>query len=336
MKLDAIAQEIRALKTIKNRWELRGWHFTPLERLDGENEVIESLYLLRNSPLCWPSFDRKALDSNTARLLDDLEELYNMAASPWREFRTVVDCESSQREYLRWPYGTYSAKIRKECRLRFWELVTTTRFSVDGIPNINELQQFNFPLPPLTARHLASIAAMVCVHDAIGALEQILSSWTAESRIQRIGKPFRWLVENDPGRLELILSELLLKNGNEREFYSAQVRDAWDSKKQGERWLAHLDILDVHEAELERSVEAAKVLTLAQLKSKQSSLAKRAASAPRKQSTARLTGQMVADYFKAHPQKYEVNISELAALHRVSESTVRRRYASAVEVNLIS
>ncbi len=337
MKLEAIAQEIRALKTIQSRWELRGWHFTPLERLDGEDEVIESLYLLRDSPLCWPSFDRQALDSNTTRLLDDLEELYNMAASPWREFRTVVDCESSKRAHLRWPYGTYSAKIRKECRLRFWELVTTTRFAVNDIPNINELQKVNLPFPPLTVRHLASIAAMVCVHDAIGALEQILSSWTVESRIQRIGKPFRWLVENDPSRLELILSELLLKNGNEREFHTQQLREAWGSMEQGQRWLAYLDMLEVHEVELEQSVEAAKVQTLAQVKLQKAGQAKRAASAPRKQSTAGITSQMVADYFNMHKkEKYETNILALADLHKVSEATVRRRHTAAKNAKLLS
>lgn len=336
MKLEAVAQEIQALKTIKIRWQLRGWHFTPLERLDGENEIIESIYLLRDSPLCWPSFDRQALDSNTARLLDDLEELYYLAASPWEEFKTVVDCESSQREYLRWPYGTYPAKIRHTCMRRFWELVTTSRFSVYDIPNIGELQRVNYPVPPLTVRHVASIAAMVCVKDAIVTLEQILSSWTAESCKQRRGKPFSWLVTNDPNQLEQILSELLLKNGNEREFHNTQLREAWDANEQGKRWLAHLDAQELHEIELERSANSAKVQAVAQFKLQRSSLGKKAAIAPRKQSTARLTGEMVADYFKAHPQKYEVNISELAALHRVSESTVKRRYASAVKANLIS
>lgn len=336
MKLDAIAQEIRALKTIKTRWELRSWHFTPLDRLDGENDVIESLYLLRDSPLCWPSFDRKALDSNTARLIDDLEELYNLAASPWSEFRTVVDCESSQREYLRWPYGTYSAKIRKECRLRFWELVTTTRFSINDIPNINELQKFNFPLPPLNFRHLATIATMVCIHDAIDALESVISSWTAESRKQRRGKPFSWLVTNDPDKLETILYELLLKNAHEREFYTEQLHAASSAKEQGQRRLAHLDMLEVHEADLERSVNAAKVQTLAQLKSQQSSKAKKAASAPRKQGTARLTAQVVADYFKANPQKFDANLRDLAEIYKVSERTVSRRKRVAVETNLMS
>lgn len=336
MKLDVIAQEIRALKTIKTRWELRSWHFTPLDRLDGENDVIESLYLLRDSPLCWPSFDRKALESNTARLLDDLEELYYLAASPWAEFKTVVDCESSQRDYLRWPYGTYSAKIRKECRLRFWELVTTTRFSIDDIPNINELKKFNFPLPPLNVRHLASIATMVCIYDAIDALESVIFSWTAESRKQRRGKPFSWLVTNDPDKLETILYELLVKNAHEREFYTEQLHAASSAKEQGQRWLAHLDILEVHEADLEQSVNAAKVQTLAQFKSQQSSKAKKAASAPRKQSTATFTFQVVADHFNTHNQKYEANICELATLHNVSESTVKRRYASAVKANLIS
>ena len=90
MKLEAVAQEIQALKTIKTRWQLRGWHFTPLERLDGENEVIESIYLLRDSPLCWPSFDRQALDSNTARLLDDLEELYYLGAWAAEQFKVMA------------------------------------------------------------------------------------------------------------------------------------------------------------------------------------------------------------------------------------------------------
>lgn len=101
MKLDGVALEIQALKTIRGRWQTRGWKFTPLERLDGENEIIESLYLLRDSPICWPSFDFRALDSNTERLLDDLEDIYGRAAQAWEEFKTVVGCERSQSEFSR-------------------------------------------------------------------------------------------------------------------------------------------------------------------------------------------------------------------------------------------
>lgn len=154
--------------------------------------------------------------------------------------------------------------------------MTTSRFSINDIPNIAELQQVNFPVPPLKARHVASIATMVCVKEAIVALEAIISSWIAASRTRCGGKPFKWLVEHDPDRLELILCELL-KESHEREFYNEQFRDAWDSKKQGERWLAHLDALDFNEANLERSVEAAKVKILAQLKAQNSSRASDAA-----------------------------------------------------------
>ena len=135
MKFDKLRQELEALRTIRDRWQLRGWKFTPLERVDGVNETLESLEALRNSPICWSRVIASNSNLKVAQLLDDLEEFYRYAFEPWVEHKTVFESEASQREFLRWPTGMFPAAIQRDARYRFWELVTTSRFSVNALPS---------------------------------------------------------------------------------------------------------------------------------------------------------------------------------------------------------
>lgn len=336
MKLDRVAHEVQALKTIKSRWQLRKWKFTPLEGIDGENETLDSIYALRDSPLCWLEIDNSPLSESNERLLDELEELYLLAAQPWEQFRTLYDPDASQRERLRWPYGTFPARIRQEARDRFWELVTTTRFSVNATPSIFSLQQVNWLRPPLTVRHAASLAAMVCIKNGIQALELVLSSWRTESRAYKAGKPFEWLLGNDPEQLRRIVLQVLEIRA-EKEFYSKKIGCAWADRKQAEAWLSQLNTLDYHDEVVEKTRALVKAQTTSEINSLQSSRARQAASAPRKGRSAKVTMQAVAEYFMARPgQKHEVLIYELATAYGVSESTVSRRRRDAVKANLLS
>ena len=72
MKFDKVEDERQGLHSIRQRWQLRGWKFTPLERLDGVNETIESLDALRNSPVCWSNTTTKSPHPRVELLLDDL------------------------------------------------------------------------------------------------------------------------------------------------------------------------------------------------------------------------------------------------------------------------
>ena len=83
MRNDTLEQERQSLKIMRDRWKAMGWLFTPLDKIDGENEVIDSLYALRESPLCWRAIDSEPLDSNNERLIEGLEDLYRRAMQSW-------------------------------------------------------------------------------------------------------------------------------------------------------------------------------------------------------------------------------------------------------------
>ncbi|MDE2416456.1 MAG: hypothetical protein KGN32_01495 [Burkholderiales bacterium] len=335
LKNEFLERERQSLKAMRTRWKLRGWHFTPLDNLDGENDVIDSLYRLHESPLCGIDIDKRPLDSNVATLIEDLEDLYRRALLPWEKFRTVFECRLTKRDYLRWPYGTYSAEIRNEARYRFWELKTTTRFSVNEIPNIQALQRVNWPFDPITVLHVASLAAMVCIVESIEALEGVLSNWKIESRPYLSGKPFEWLALNDPEYLESAILEVL-ESANEREFYSDKIRDALDSKNQAELWLSQANTLDFHDSEIEKLNKRMELEISTKIKAEISAAASKSARLPRGKATS-LTVQAVADHIKSHPgEKLDAVIQDLAEKTSVSASTIYRRLAEAKKQNLLS
>lgn len=319
---------------MRTRWELRGWHFTPLENLEGENEVIDSLYRLRGSPICGLNIDKNSPDSTVGCLLENLEDFYRRSLQPWEQFRTVFDCKATQRDLLRWPCGTYSVKIRGEARERFWELKTTSRFSVNEIPDIKALRDVNWPLPPITERHAASLAAMVCIIEAIESLESVLSNWKIESGHLLLGKPFEWLVSNDPAHLEDVVVSML-ESADERAFYIEHTRDAWGSHDQARLWLSHVDTLDVHQVEIKRAATEAKEQALKQVQTVKKKQARKAAAASRGNGRG-LTAQMVADYFNANPGKLIKTLTvELSDLHKVHPRTVANRRTEAKAKNLM-
>lgn len=336
MKIDKHAEEVRSLRTMRNRWKLRGSQFNPLERLDGENDVVESIYQLKDSPLLFRSIDRHARDTSTERLLDDLEEIYGLAMKPWESFRTVFESAASDRLRLRWPNGTFPARIRREAFSRFWELKSTSRFSVNATPSLHALRRVNWPSPPISDRHVVGIAACVCIVNAIESLEEILANWGAESRPYRGGKSFVWLAQNDPEKLEMILG-VILEEPSEMGFYRDQLARARASRNQAEAWLAHVSTLEISDAEIERSAATARAQALLEAKSKTALQNRSNAKIPRKKGTKSLTPQALAEYFMANPDKSsKANTLSLAAIHGASESTVRRRLRLAKELNLLS
>ncbi|MBK7656951.1 MAG: hypothetical protein IPJ18_19925 [Betaproteobacteria bacterium] len=161
MEISGLERERKFLRSVGVRWELRGWYFTPLDGLDGENAVIDSLWMLGDSPLVWLEFERYE-DANVTSILEDLETVYRRALQYWEKFKTVFDAKNTMRDRLRWPYGTYPRRIQQEARFRYRELKTTSRFSVDEAPDIFELQRLSVIADPLTTLgHVASLVAMV-------------------------------------------------------------------------------------------------------------------------------------------------------------------------------
>ena len=187
MKCSSFDQERDGLRTIQRRWDRRGWRFTPLDRLDGINDTSEAIDSLRSSHVCWPELSKEFSVPEAETLLDELEDLFAHAMRPWDELKTVFECRASQRDFYRWPAGMYPAGIRREAQYRFHELRTTSRFSVDEVPNIAALQEVNPPHSGVTLRHVVALAAMVCIVEAIEAMEQIEGAFSdAEMRDQCI------------------------------------------------------------------------------------------------------------------------------------------------------
>lgn len=323
MNANKIKKECEALKTIRGRWQLRGWKFTPLERIDGLNETLESIDALRESPVCWSSFSR---GHNVEELLEDLEDAYRNALKPWAEHRTVFDCQAAQHEFLRWPEGMFSARIQRDARSRYWELVTTSRFSVNATPSVFDLQRVNWPSEKITMRHIVSLAAMVCIIEAMQPLEQIEDWWREDSCPYRAGKPFDWLSKHDPKKIEMILS-VMLETPKEIEPYNWKVQEARETLGQANVWLSHLATMNFHQNEVEQSAKVAVA--------EKSEKARTAARSPRK--GVDLTPAVLAAFFNARPsEKWESLQAKLADIYGVSPSTVARRYAQAKKDNLLS
>lgn len=323
MKIDTVKNECQSLRTIRERWQVR---FNPFERLDGVNETIECLHALRDSPVCWSTIAPELAGGRVEKLIDDLEDLYALALQPWDEFKSIFKHQETQREFLRRPDGVIPARIQREARNRFWELVTTSRFSVNAEPSMFELQRVNWTTSTITIRHAVSLAAMVCIKESIEALESVELWWRDDSKPYRAGKPFDWLAQHDPDQVELILATVYETHA-EREGYTQKVKGAWDARNQAELWLSHLNTLNFDKTEIDFSRRVAK--------SEKSKQAKSAAQKPRK--AAALTPELVAGYFKAHPaEKWETNCNDLAETYGVSSSTVARRYEVAKKTNLVS
>lgn len=293
MELDTLKNECQSLRTIRERWQSLDW---PLDQIDGENGIIECLCTLRNFTLYEALATKGANGQTVDQLIEDLEDFYRTALQAWDEFRTVFDYAQTQRHLLRWPDGTYPAKIRKAARFHFWELVTTSRFEVRDIETAGELIAVRFNAPtPLEKRHSVSLAIMVCIKDAIEALEQIEA--TAES-------------ESD----------------------QANLNEAWAAREHAAFWLTHLETLNVASGELNHAVKRARTEIAQTIKSERSKQAKEAA----KQLRTALTPELLASHFKANPNKIQKTlVKELAEAYRVSERTVTKRLKEARTLNLM-
>jgi len=293
MELDTLKNECQSLRTIRERWQALGW---PLDRIDGENGIIECLYKIRNL-MPYEALATKAANGQTIEeLIEDLEDFYRTALQAWDEFRTVFECQDTQRHLMRWPEGTYPANIRRAARFHFWELVTTSRYSVREIEAAGELIAVHFdPLSPLGKRHSVSLAMMVCIKDAIEALEQIEA--TADS-------------ENDQANLD----------------------EACAACEHAAFWLANLETWNVASRELNHAIKKARAETAQKIKSERS---KQAMQAAKKLRTA-VTPELVASHFKANPSKLQKTlVLELTERYQVSARTVATRLKEAKTLNLM-
>ena len=293
MAIDTVETECRTLRAIRESWRSTGW---PLDRLDGENGIIECLYTLRNSTLYDVLTTEAANGQTIEQLIEELEDLYRTALQVWDEFRTVFEYEGTQRHWLRWPDGTYPASIRRAVRSQFIEMATTTRFEVRDVSQIPEILAFRFsPWYPVTRKHVPSLAAMVCIKDAIEALEQIEAT----------------AGENGKGDF---------------------LAEAWQARDHAALWLTHQGTMNVGYRQLNHAVNKARAETEWRLKSERSKQATDAA----KQLRTTLTPELVASYFKANPLKgQKAIVIELMELHKVSKRTVYTRLNEAKALNLM-
>ena len=347
LKKDTVDRERQALRTIQARNEKcrGGPAFSPMENIDGTNPIADSIQALQDSPLCWVSIASRDLLTDPTRVLPALADLYERAVQPWEQFRTVTgpinfslvygmsdaaqDAEPAP-VYMRWPYGTFPAKIQHEARLRYFELASTTRYSVEDVPSKRGLEEVNPPCSPLDFRHLAGLAATVCISLALEQYEETLAEWAAAVHECAPGLPFKWLVQHDPGRVELILAAYLASPANDNGWAArAREDEAAGLAKNAEGWLALADMEDSHQAEIERTTTRAKVeataLTLERVRVEKS----RSASVSAKNLRTPLTPKLVANHFNANQELAQKRggqkrlVLDLVCRYKVSESTVK-------------
>ncbi len=300
MKPCTVQSECRSLIGIRQSWQsVVGW---PLDRLDGENGIIECIENLRT----WMLYDDQTIETAHRKtidhLIEDLDDLYRTALHTFDEFKTVFECKDTSRHQLRWPDGTYPASIRHNAKRQFWEIVTTTRYEVRDMKQITELIEVKLiPTPPLKTRHAVSLAIMVCVKDAIEALEQIEAT----------------------------------ADGGSTVYFLEEARQARDHAKS---WLTYLRTLIVASREQNRAVNKACTEIEIQFKAERSKKARASAKAPRKKTTKSVTPELVATRFNNRSQntKWETVRDEIAEEFKVSERTVSRLYKIAKENNLVS
>lgn len=287
MELDTVETECRSLQTIRARWQPVSW---PLDRIDGENDIIQYLYSLWDLTLYETPIKQAKNGQTIEQLIEDLEDFYRTALQAWDGFRTVFECKDSQRHFSRWPDGTYPARVRRAARWDFWEMVTTTRFNVRDIKTAGELIAVHFdPLSPLEKRHSVSLAIMVCIKDAIEALEQIEDAVNGE---------------NDEANLD----------------------EAWAAHEHASLWLTYLETLNVASSEKKRAVKRAQAEIEEKHKSNVSKTNQKNAQKLRTEPTA----QQVADYFKVNPinkktSPQKAGVLELMRLYGASKRTVNNR-----------
>jgi hypothetical protein len=369
-----VQAEQRALQTIQAHWrgKLGGKSFSPLENLDGTNPILETLQELKDSPLCKVATEAWGFDHPTD-LLRELEELYERALIPWEHLRTVqppacfslVYCGDSTplvhnipSIYNRWPYGTFPREVRRESRYRFWELVTTSRMAVDGNPSKHALLELNPISPPFQFVHVACLAAIVCIVEALNQYIEVLEDWEGVVQQAAPGLPYTWLLQSDPGRVEHILSEHLSESLDDDDltFQTSEIRAKTD---RAIGWLTLAEMSEEHQSEIEVTTTkvAAKATTEAMqaAKNARAEQARDASKRPRRskpkvtdQHQAKQAGRVrieaptVEDwvqYLRDHPPKrgaMEATKEDFASLRGVGKSTVDRRHREAKEKNLLS
>lgn len=307
---------------------------SPLDIDDGSNSIIDSVRALQGSPLCWPCTQLRDDEWRADRVLESLLALHERAVSPWEEFIVVppptgrglgldlMDATPDQRKaiYSQSLYGTFPAKIQENARRWFWELQTTSRFSVEDKPCKRDLEQVNLWSAPLGFKHVAGLAATVCIARVLWEFEETLAEWARVVCNELPGPPFEWLAQRGPARLEPILSAYL----------------ACDRAAEGERALRVATLVKSAEGWLALAEsEGAKQEELVRVEAARKTQPRKAASGPRGKGK-ELTAQMVADYAKANPGKMKKTlVAGLMDKYKAKERTVIRRHKEAKDRNLM-
>lgn len=345
MEKQSIDSERQALHDIRRRCHggIGGRSFSPLENMDGTNPILDSIEALRGSPLCWEGLPTMDDYGHTRRALDSMQALYERAMNPWEQFRKVQNPKRFMYVLgmgkpadvdLERPALTFPVNIRREARQRYFQLQSTSRFSVECEPNKRELEGIIPPGGPITFTHLAGLVAAVCVVRAVDEFDRTLRDWAGACAAEP-GQPFMWLAQHDRDRLEGLLAAYMASPSGDQGYARERGQQACMLVKSAEGWLALSDQVDHQQTELEHATVQVKAeavgQTLATVKTIRKNQALKAAAAPRRKGK-ELTAKIVMDYFKANPGKLKkVLIAELSELYKVNKRTVARRYKEVKE-----
>lgn len=346
-----VDSEIRGLHTIRMRSlsKINGPEFSPIENIDGSNQVIGLILDLRDSPLCWPITQGIGESLGVDELLDDLEVFYEQATQPWNDLRSVqppssymtVWCTSpgdidvtAPPVWERWPNGTFPASVQSQAKECYWQLKSNSRFSVEDMPSKWDLDFACPSVTPLTFAHTAGLAAIVCIGRALERLNSFLLEWLDDAQIVWLGQNVAWMTEHEPDALErLRVAGTGLAVGR---YENSPVLRAKELMQSAKAWLNLVEHDYMYQAATNGTAENVEAQVLSRLKVERSAKAKAAAKGYRGRGKV-VTFEMVARYFRARPNdKHEVIVAACAVAMDISERTVERRYKEAKEANLLS
>jgi|GEM_PF-4975020 len=350
-----VQAEQQALQTIQAHWrgKMFGRGFSPLENLDGTNPILETLQELQDSPLCMAGTWGKGID-RPANVLRQLKEIYEDALIPWERLRTVQPPEcfslvaaddpsafvcNHPSIYNRWPYGTFPREVRREVQYRFRELVSTSRFAVGDHPSEHALLEVNPIYPPLQFAHVACLAAIVLIWEALKEYLKILEEWEQVVEQAAQGLPYTWLLQSDPGRVERILSAHLSRSLDASAVLRLQTVEIRAKTDCAGAWLELANMSDDHRSEIEVATIKATTQAVAQTMQAAKNAKSEQARTNAKKARSKVTAEDWAQYLSKRSVGrggMDATMQDFADRRGVSLRTVYRRHEEAKEKNLLS
>lgn len=121
--------------------------------------------------------------ATSCSIADDVMQAFWDAMRHWAEFKPGQP-QWPNSYWAVWPDDEIAEQVVHSTRQLYCELMTTSRFSVAGFAgDVAALMAEVYVQPPLRVRHAVAVAALVCISEAVDALEQSESEVDASEQL---------------------------------------------------------------------------------------------------------------------------------------------------------